>query len=105
MRPKSTRGEPVLRPSFRRTATKARSRTPTSSTLARANRHLDFGQGPHYCLGATLARAEGVVAFETLLSRLDDIAIDESRSKIEYEPSWLVHGFKELHVTFTPHRD
>ena len=68
-----------------------------------ASSHLAFSQGPHFCLGATLARAEGRIAFQTLLSRLDDIAIDETLTTFEYERSWLVHGLKELHLTFVPY--
>jgi cytochrome P450 len=37
--------------------------------LRTENRHLAFGMGMHYCLGASLARTEGAIAFETLLRR------------------------------------
>ncbi len=33
------------------------------------NRHLTFGQGPHYCIGAPLARMEGAIAYNRLLER------------------------------------
>jgi pimeloyl-[acyl-carrier protein] synthase len=38
--------------------------------LRSENRHLAFGMGAHYCLGAPLARVEGEIAFATLLQRL-----------------------------------
>ena len=37
------------------------------------NRHIAFGQGIHYCLGAPLARLEGEIAFSTLLKRMPNI--------------------------------
>jgi hypothetical protein len=38
----------------------------------RIRRHLAFGQGLHFCLGANLARLEARVAFEELLARLPE---------------------------------
>jgi cytochrome P450 len=61
--------------------------------------HLGFGQGPHYCLGATLARAEGRIGFETLLRRLDNIRFAPENT-FEYEESYVLHGLKQLHLTF-----
>jgi cytochrome P450 len=61
--------------------------------------HLAFGQGVHYCLGASLARAEGRIGIEVLLDRLDDIALAEGAT-IEYEPSYVLHGLRALPITF-----
>lgn len=40
-----------------------------------AHKHLAFGRGPHFCLGAALARAEATVAFERLFSRLTNFRL------------------------------
>ena len=71
--------------------------------LSRENskQHLAFSQGPHYCIGATLARAEGRIALQTLLRRLDDIAFAPGKNTFEYEPSYVLHGLQNLWLTFT----
>lgn len=62
------------------------------------NRHLAFGLGAHYCLGAPLARLEGVIALETLFRRLPDIR----RPQPEEAPAWrsgvLFRGLRDLPV-------
>ncbi|MGH9272894.1 MAG: cytochrome P450 [Ilumatobacteraceae bacterium] len=65
--------------------------------------HLSFGHGEHFCLGAALARAEGRIAIEVLLERLDDIRPDDGvdLAELEYEPSYVLHGLKTLPVRFT----
>ena len=64
------------------------------------NEHFGFGGGgPHFCLGANLARREIKVMFEELFRRLPDI-------EVTAEPSMLVssfiHGIKRMPVSFTP---
>jgi cytochrome P450 len=57
------------------------------------NSHLGFGKGPHYCLGAPLARLETEIAMNTLLSRLPNLrlAVDESELRWRFLP-----GFRGL---------
>ena len=72
--------------------------------LRNPNPHVGFGgPGPHFCLGAHLARREVAVAFRQLLTRLPDIEIDRpSPSYLEALGVPLVGGIKRLPVRFTP---
>lgn len=59
-------------------------------------RHVGFGQGIHFCLGAALARLEGQIAINTVLRRFPDLRLQEP------EPQWLgnftLRGLKSLRV-------
>ena len=48
-------------------------------TRPNAGRHLAFARGPHFCLGAELARLEAVTAVNALLARLPGLRLDGSR--------------------------
>jgi cytochrome P450 len=65
------------------------------------NRHIAFGQGIHYCVGAPLARLEGVIAITALLRRLPGIAVEPGiQDTLEWNDSILLHGMKSLPVKF-----
>jgi len=66
------------------------------------NPHVAFGApGPHFCLGAHLARLEIGVAFEQLFTTLPDI---RAVSEPDYLRSNFIHGIKHLRAKFTPAR-
>jgi cytochrome P450 len=67
------------------------------------NNHVGFGgPGPHFCLGAHLARRELAVAFRQLLTRLPDIDVDGEPVPLQSIGIPLVGGIKQLPVRFTP---
>jgi cytochrome P450 len=63
-------------------------------------RHRSFGQGPHVCVGAPLARREMVTAFERLLARLDDLRLDTD-SGPERNQRLLFYSLRTLPIRFT----
>jgi len=63
------------------------------------NDHLGFGIGPHFCLGAHLARLEIRTMFEEVLRRLPDIELDGSVERLH---SGFLNGIKHMPVRFTP---
>ena len=75
-----------------------------------AREHIAFGRGIHTCAGAPLARVEGQVTLNRMLDRMRDLAVDEAvhgpagQHHYDYEPTFLLRGLRELHITFTPAR-
>jgi cholest-4-en-3-one 26-monooxygenase len=64
------------------------------------NPHMAFGGGgPHFCLGANLARMEIRVMFQHLLDRLPDMRLDGEPQRLQ---SAFINGVKHLPVAFTP---
>ena len=66
----------------------------------RPERHLAFGYGAHFCLGAALARLEGRVALEEIHRRLPDYEVDHD-AKVRFHSS-NVTGWAKLPIRFTP---
>jgi cytochrome P450 len=62
------------------------------------NRHLGFGKGAHYCLGAPLARLEAEIAFTTLLRRLPDLRLAVSSENLVWRLPPVIRGLQSLLV-------
>jgi len=64
------------------------------------NPHVGFGgPGPHYCLGAHLARREMTVMFREILRRMPDLEVVGEPERLQ---SFFIHGLKHMNVRFTP---
>lgn len=71
--------------------------SPDRLDLDRAvERHLAFGHGAHYCIGAALARLMGRVAFEELTSRLTDCRVEVARGR--RQPAAISRGWESLPI-------
>ncbi len=63
------------------------------------NRHLAFGHGIHFCLGAPLARLEAKIALEIMLARLPEMRRTPNTS-LEAITSMILYGVKNFPITF-----
>lgn len=63
------------------------------------NKHLAFGLGAHYCLGAPLARLEGQIAFQTLLGRTKGIRLGVAPSELRWRRGLVLRGLEALPVS------
>jgi cytochrome P450 len=64
------------------------------------NEHVGFGgPGPHFCLGAHLARREITVMFREIFRRLPDLEITGPPARLA---SNFIHGIKRMPCAFTP---
>jgi cytochrome P450 PksS len=60
------------------------------------NRHLAFGQGIHYCLGAPLARLEGQIAIRRLIDRVPTLRLAVPESGLRWRKGLNLRGLEAL---------
>ncbi len=64
------------------------------------NKHLAFGKGIHFCLGAPLARMEGQIAIGALLRRMPNLRLADSPESLTWRPGMVLRGLEGLPVEF-----
>jgi cytochrome P450 len=64
------------------------------------NRHLAFGLGGHFCMGAPLARLEAQIAINTLLRRFPDLRMTVAPDQLRWRRGLLLRGLKSLPLAF-----
>jgi cytochrome P450 len=60
------------------------------------NRHLTFGEGGHYCVGAALARMEGRIAFRDLFERFPNLGLAVPAAKLKWRSGVILRGLDHL---------
>ncbi|MEC3638623.1 cytochrome P450, partial [Bacillus halotolerans] len=63
------------------------------------NRHISFGFGIHFCLGAPLARLEGQIAFNALLKRFPQIELTVTPEELKWRKNAFLRGLESLPVS------
>lgn len=62
--------------------------------------HLAFGWGAHVCIGNALAREEMAIAFQMLLTSLENLRLAPGRNDFAHNRSIYIRGLKALHLEF-----
>jgi hypothetical protein len=65
--------------------------------LRHPNTHLTFNYGPHFCLGAPLARVEGQIAILRALTRFPSLRLTAER--VHYMDTLVMRGVRSMPVT------
>jgi cytochrome P450 len=60
------------------------------------NKHVSFGQGVHFCLGAPLARLEGQLAINTLLRRTGELRLAVAPAALRWRRGLVLRGLEAL---------
>ncbi len=68
------------------------------------NRHLGFGLGIHFCLGAPLARMEGAIALNALIAKFPEMRLAIPRDTVKWRPNSLLRGLAALPIRPGPAR-
>jgi cytochrome P450 len=64
------------------------------------NKHVGFGSGMHYCLGAPLARLEASVTFKVLFDRLPNLQLAVPTDRLQWQSNIVTRGMKAIPVKF-----
>lgn len=71
---------------------------PHEINIHRKGNHFAYGVGPHFCIGARLARMEMIALFQEVLQKLPPFVLDEERPSVRDHYSLSFSGFKELNL-------
>ena len=70
--------------------------------ITRADKeHLSFGLGPHYCLGAGIARSVATIGLSSLFERYPNLSLAVSRDELQPLPTFIMNGHRSLPVRLT----
>jgi cytochrome P450 len=91
------RGDPVLLMLGAANRDQAEFHEPDRLDITRSpNRHMAFSTGPHFCLGAPLARLEGQVAIQRIIDRFPEIRLSDEA--LTWRPNVFLRGVESLPV-------